>query len=637
MRDDDDPAARVSAFSAAELRTSAEATTRGRADSDDSDAERATAPWDAPWDADNRARPHPPFGLTRAERAYFDAAGSPMRARTTTYGSIAVDVADAGDDDDEEEEEEEGDRARDAAAGARSSGWLGTSGRRRGATVAAAACLAMCGVGALALAIAPPEIRAGVASSLGLRIPESPKPGFVEANRHEPSTSFLAPLGSNDDANDDDGDASHGPLRAPSSSSSFEPRRNGYLVGLTTSAGFGDQFKRLSTYASMARELDRTLVLWPVWTSPHYDLDGGRDTSLGPLRFSDYVMVHDGDATDVANRVVRYEDAPAQVRDFPRRHGKACVTSNNLGNPVQFLTSANLSEAIVAEPDGSSFKSFEALRDDLRRHARHGPEPLETVCLAATFSPRDYNNPRHAETANAWAGLDFKPKPRYHKLWSNAVNAMAIDAGEPGAGLAAGLGEDPEKAFKERLPEYPMRVTGKYAALHWRRGDKCGKSVGVQRTRREGPNGGFRNGENSQAHLAGALKCEDYEADEIVTRMCRELRPMYVATDDDDPAFLNHLSGKGCYLSRDLRLGVPRDKLNDVDLLMIDVMMVAGAKESFTFGHTALARLYDRMRMSRGEKRSTNVANDHERFSGKFERPVVEAAIGKFSEYRRST
>jgi hypothetical protein len=37
--------------------------------------------------------------------------------------------------------------------------------------------------------------------------------------------------------------------------------------------------------------------------------------------------------------------------------------------------------------------------------------------------------------------------------------------------------------------------------------------------------------------------------------------------------------------------------------------------------------------MSRGEKRSTNVANDHERFSGKFERPVVEAAIGKFSEY----
>ena len=396
------------------------------------------------------ARPHPPFGLTRAERAYFDAAGPPMRARTTTYGSIAVDVADAG-----EEEEEEGGTARETAGGRAVVRMVGNereTTRRdgRGGGVPRDVRRRRVGVGdrpagdtrrrgVLPRTQDPGEPQARVRGGQQARtIDVVPRPARVQRRR---------------DANDDE-DASHGPLRAPSSSS-FEPRRNGYLVGLTTSAGFGDQFKRdFSTYASMARELDRTLVLWPVWTSPHYDLDGGRDTSLGPLRFSDYVMVHDGDATDVANRVVRYEDAPAQVRDSPRRHGKACVTSNNLGNPVQFLTSANLSEAIVAEPDGDAFKSFEALRDDLRRHARHGPEPLETVCLAATFSPRDYNNPRHAETANAWAGLDFKPKPRYHKLWSNAVNAMAIDAGEPGAGLAAGLGEDPEKAFKERLPEY---------------------------------------------------------------------------------------------------------------------------------------------------------------------------------------
>ena len=196
--DDDDPAARGRAFSAAELRSSAEATTRGRAGSDDSDAERATRAVAPVGCRQSRAAPSAVRTDARGAR-YFDAAGSPMRARATTYGSIAVDVADAGDD--EEEEDEEGDRARDAA-GARSSGWLGTSARPRGATVAAAACLAMCGVGALALAIAPPEIRAGVASSLGLRIPESPKPGFVEANRHESATPFLAPLGSND-ANED--------------------------------------------------------------------------------------------------------------------------------------------------------------------------------------------------------------------------------------------------------------------------------------------------------------------------------------------------------------------------------------------------------------------------------------------------
>jgi hypothetical protein len=61
-----------------------------------------------------------------------------------------------------------------------------------------------------------------------------------------------------------------------------------YLIGLTTSAGFGDQFQRIATYAAMARDLNRTLVLWPLFTSPHYRLDGGQ----GPLKFSDYVQVN---------------------------------------------------------------------------------------------------------------------------------------------------------------------------------------------------------------------------------------------------------------------------------------------------------------------------------------------------------
>ena len=387
--------ARVSAFSAAELRSAAEATTRyGRAGVDDSDTERASVSPRCDENADDvGTRPHPLFGLTRAERAFFDASGSPMRSNATNYGSITVDVADTNED----EEEETGEGREE-----RSSGWLagiGHSRRGRGrVTVAAVACLAMCGVGAMALALAPPEVRASVASSLGLRIPTSPKPGFVEAKAED-----LSPLGEQQQRPGPDRSKpvtsprdAHVPKHPPTNT--FEPRRNGYLVGLTTSAGFGDQFKRLSTYASMARELDRTLVLWPVWTSPHYDL--GPDSALGPLRFSDYVQVYDGDASDVPNRVVRYEDAPVQVRDFARSHPKACVTSNNLGNDVQFLTSANLSDAIVAPSDGTDFQSFETLRDGFKKHAAHGPEPRDTVCLAATFSPQDYNNPRHAETVS---------------------------------------------------------------------------------------------------------------------------------------------------------------------------------------------------------------------------------------------
>ena len=91
-----------------------------------------------------------------------------------------------------------------------------------------------------------------------------------------------------------------------------------YLIGLTTSAGFGDQFKRVSTYAAMASELNRTLVMWPVFTSPHYrleeeeeDSEGGRRGG-GPLRFSDYVQIT-GDAVDAPDRVVAWSEAPAEA------------------------------------------------------------------------------------------------------------------------------------------------------------------------------------------------------------------------------------------------------------------------------------------------------------------------------------
>jgi hypothetical protein len=105
---------------------------------------------------------------------------------------------------------------------------------------------------------------------------------------------------------------------------------------------------------------------------------------------------------------------------------------------------------------------------------------------------------------------------------------------------------------------------------------------------------------------------------------------MYVATDDQDEKFLAHVKSKGCLLRDDVVVSPPslassgeetsvaKEKtvasLEDVDALVLDVMLVAGAEVSFTYGHTALARLYDRMRMSRGAPRSINVAADAEAF-----------------------
>ena len=182
-------------------------------------------------------------------------------------------------------------------------------------------------------------------------------------------------------------------------------------------------------------------------------------------------------------------------------------------------------------------------------------------------------------------------------------------------------------------------MTSKYTALHWRRGDKCGKKSKRQASRNAGPVGHSFDARGSGA--SQALLCD--EASYLhapVLDLCVPLAPMYVATDDQDEAFLAHVKRKGCLLRSDLVVSPPAvsnagnddarsgdasvtttrvrektlDALEDVDALVLDVMLVAGAEVSFTYGHTALARLYDRMRMSRGAPRSINVAADAEAF-----------------------
>ena len=409
--------------------------------------------------------------------------------------------------------------------------------------------------------------------------------------------------------------------------SNAAPRRR-YLVGLTTSAGFGDQFKRVSTYASMARDLDRALVLWPVFTSPHYALDGEGE---GPLFFEDYVRITGEGATDAEGRVVSYRDAPARVRDFPRLHPGACAMSNDNPNPVQFLTSRNLSNAVVA-PAGKR-QSYEALVRAMRDDADE-----ETVCVAATFSARDYDTPSHGEDAAAWRALDFRPKGKFEHYWANAVDSLRAEAARGKERREMGMmgrGEGEGDATPRNVPRNPrnvprnnptpptpptFRVTPAYTALHWRRGDKCGRKSKRQRARRDARVRFDGNATGSGA----ALMCDDYEKARVLD-LCEAMPPVYVATDDDDPAFVAHLKSRGCFLSSDLKLGAPRHTLTDVDLLMVDVMLVSGAEVSLTFGHTALARLYDRMRMARGTPRSINVAADAGAFKRAYERALAGA------------
>jgi hypothetical protein len=187
------------------------------------------------------------------------------------------------------------------------------------------------------------------------------------------------------------------------------------------------------------------------------------------------------------------------------------------------------------------------------------------------------------------------------------------------------------KSFQRTEPSF--RVTEKYTALHWRRGDKCGHKSKRQASRGVGPNGHAFDEKKTGA--SAALLCDEASyLNAPVLDLCLPLAPMYVATDDQDEKFLAHVKSKGCLLRDDVVVSPPSvassgettsvtkgnanaktvASLEDVDALVLDVMLVAGAEVSFTYGHTALARLYDRMRMSRGAPRSINVAADAEAF-----------------------
>ena len=215
-----------------------------------------------------------------------------------------------------------------------------------------------------------------------------------------------------------------------------------------------------------------------------------RRRGRGPALFEDYVRITGEGATDAEGRVVSYRDAPTRVRDFPRLHPGACATSNDNPNPVQFLTSRNLSDAVVA-PAGKR-QSYEALVRAMRDDADE-----ETVCVAATFSARDYDTPSHGEDAAAWRALDFRPKGKFEHYWANAVDSLRAEAARGKERREMGMmgrGEGEGDATPRNVPRNPrnvprnnptpptpptFRVTPAYTALHWRRGDKCGRKSNV--------------------------------------------------------------------------------------------------------------------------------------------------------------
>ena len=82
-------------------------------------------------------------------------------------------------------------------------------------------------------------------------------------------------------------------------------------------------------------------------------------------------------------------------------------------------------------------QSYEALVRAMRDDADE-----ETVCVAATFSARDYDTPSHGEDAAAWRALDFRPKGKFEHYWANAVDSPRRGGAREGK---EGDGDDGER------------------------------------------------------------------------------------------------------------------------------------------------------------------------------------------------
>ena len=263
----------------------------------------------------NHARPHPPFGLTRAERAYFDAAGSRMPPPRDECTPQRIDVADAGDDEAEEEEEEEEDRARDAC-GRAVVRMVGNDGRDHAARRSRRRRASRCAASARWRWRSSRRRRyaAGVASSLGLRIPRSPRiSGCLAANRRR-RWRRSSPRSARTTTRTRTGrvDRSERRRRPPGTEGASE------LPGglRTTSAGFGDQPKRLKARTrSEGQELTVQDARRAGGTPPPGMIsEGARPRAAGsPIT----------DVTDVRGVV----HAPRRHRSSGGRPGASCAVS----------------------------------------------------------------------------------------------------------------------------------------------------------------------------------------------------------------------------------------------------------------------------------------------------------------------
>ena len=118
---------------------------------------------------------------------------------------------------------------------------------------------------------------------------------------------------------------------------------------------------------------------------------------------------------------------------------------------------------------------------------------------------------------------------------------------------------------------------GRYAALHWRRGDKCGDSGGGERC------------DNAYNHPA---------LEYCTSRSENGALPWYIASDETDANILAHWKSRGCKVWTDTGLA---GRVNSIEAIFIDMLFLAHARDSYDLGDSSIARSVDAERKRLGK------------------------------------
>jgi len=346
-------------------------------------------------------------------------------------------------------------------------------------------------------------------------------------------------------------------------SSSAPPEEDRFLVGLLGPEGAGMNLQHIGCYAALAAATGRRFVLVPEYQSEHYKAHATEEPAVD---YAEYLDVRRFPA-----RALTWADAPAAVKraviDNPDkvllgniqdyegderdalsgfRYGPSPTEDYPHVSHARWATYAKYKT--VAGKDnhggpGTSEMQLEELRhmttaadttvlSASRMHAC-APPPLEPTPYLAGLVAAALNNLRAAHGAAADAAAAD----------SAAANAAAGDVAGGTADTAADTADTAENTAENTADTAEVtaeeddgaggdelatdaRLTRAlagfpFAALHWRRGDRCSGPSGT-RSRRTG------------AGHADAARCAA-GGDHPVLERCRGELPLYIASDETDP------------------------------------------------------------------------------------------------------